>query len=169
MTQVRARNIVLIGSMGAGKTSVGAALAERTGFRFVDTDALVVESAGRSVTDIWDAEGEVGFRAREHDAVLRACAGIGRVIACGGGSILQLTNFGILKSAGTVIYLRAPAGVLWQRIADAGGRPLARDEASFAKLLAARAPAYESAADHIVDVDGVSAGDVADRIVELLT
>ena len=169
MVRVQARNIVLIGSMGAGKSSVGAAVAERTGFRLMDTDVLVVEAAGRSVTDIWKAEGEVGFRAREHDAVLKACAGVGRVIACGGGSILQLTNFGILKSAGTVIYLRAPSGALWERVSAAGGRPLARDEGAFARLLAARAPAYESAADHIVDVDGRSPADIATEIIELVS
>lgn len=160
------RNVVLIGSMGAGKTTVGRALADRIGFRFVDTDALVTEAAARTVTEIWEAEGEAGFRVREHDAVLKACAGVGRVIACGGGAILQLVNFGILKDAGTVVYLRAPADALWARVAADGGRPLAKDRASFVKLLAARAPAYEGAADIIVDVDGREPDDVAREIEE---
>ncbi|TMK80783.1 MAG: shikimate kinase, partial [Actinobacteria bacterium] len=73
------RNVVLIGFMGAGKSVVGRALAERLGFRLYDTDAMVEESAGRTIADLWDAEGEEGFRAREHDAVLQACAGSGRV------------------------------------------------------------------------------------------
>ena len=162
------RNVVLIGSMGAGKSTVGEQLAARLGFRLIDTDALVEDDAGRTVAQIWRDEGEEGFREREHDAVLRACAGTGRVIACGGGAILPLTNFGILKGAGTVVYLRAPADVLWERTAGAPGRPLVRDRESFMRLLAERAPAYESAADHIIDVNGRDPDAVADDIAAVL-
>lgn len=164
----KARNVVLIGSMGAGKSTIGRALAARLGYRLFDTDELVEADAGCSVAQIWEAEGEAGFRAREHDAVVRACAGNGRVIASGGGSILQMTNFGILKSAGTVVYLRAPTDVLWERVAAAGGRPLVSDRRAFQRLLTERAPVYEAAADHIVDVDGRDAGEVAAEIEALL-
>jgi shikimate kinase len=158
------RNVVLIGSMGAGKTTVGHALADRLGYLAIDTDVLVEEEAGRRVTQIWEAEGEHGFRHREHDAVVRACAGAKRVIACGGGAILQLTNYGLLKGAGAVVYLRAPGDVLWERVHAEGGRPLARDRDAFMHLLTERVPAYESAADLIVDVDGREPDDVAAEI-----
>src|SRR5437763_1305591 len=127
------RNVVLIGFMGAGKSAVGRALAERLGFRLYDTDAMVEESAGRTIADVWDAEGEEGFRAREHDAVLQACAGSGRVIACGGGAVLEIRNYGILKGAGSVVYLRAPADVVRDRGGVAVGRPLVRGPGAASK------------------------------------
>jgi shikimate kinase len=147
------RNVVLIGFMGAGKSSLGHVLADRLSFRFFDTDAMVEETAGRPIPEIWDDEGEEGFRAREHDAVLHACAGTGRVIACGGGAVLEIRNYGILKGAGTVVYLRAPAAVLRARVGDGAARPLLKDARAFDRLLAERTPAYESAADLIVDTD----------------
>jgi shikimate kinase len=161
-------NIVLIGFMGAGKTVVGRALSERLGLQLFDTDRMVEEAAGQRIADLWDAEGEEGFRAREHDAVLQACAGSGRVIACGGGAVLEIRNYGILKGAGTVVYLRAPATVLHDRVGIALDRPLLREEGAFDKLLAERQPAYESAADLIVDTDGRTPDDVAADIEERL-
>jgi len=135
---------VLIGFMGAGKSAVGRALAERLGFRLYDTDAMVE-----------------GFRAREHDAVLQACAGSGRVIACGGGAVLEIRNYGILKGAGSVVYLRAPADVLRDRVGIALDRPLLREPGAFDRLLGERQPAYEAAADIIVDTDERTSDDVA--------
>lgn len=161
-------NVVLIGFMGAGKTVVGRALSERLGFPLFDTDRMVEEGAGRPIAELWDDEGEAGFRAREHDAVLQACAGTGRVIACGGGAVLEIRNYGILKGAGTVVYLRAPATVLRERVGIALDRPLLREEGAFDKLLAERQPAYESAADVIVDTDGKTPDDVAAEISERL-
>jgi shikimate kinase len=162
------RNVVLIGFMGAGKSAVGSLLAERLGFRLFDTDAMIELEAGMSIDELWDAEGEEGLRHREHDAVLHACAGTGRVIASGGGAVLQIRNYGILKGAGTVVYLRAPASVLRARVGDGSSRPLIRAEGSFDRLLAERTPAYESAADLIVDTDGRTPDEVVDDIVEKL-
>src|SRR6266567_3078366 len=118
------RNVVLIGFMGAGKSAVGRALATSLGFRLFDTDAMVAERAARTIAEIWDSEGEDGFRKREYEAVLHACAGSGRVIACGGGAVLEIRNYGILKGAGTVVYLRAPAAALRARIDTSAERPL---------------------------------------------
>jgi shikimate kinase len=160
------RNVVLIGFMGSGKSVVGRALAEQLGFRLFDTDAMVEESAGRSIAEIWDADGEEAFRAREHDAVLHACAGTGRVIACGGGAVLNIRNYGVLKGAGTVVYLRAPADVLRARLADETTRPLLREHSAFDRLLAERTPAYESAADLIVDADLGTPDEIARAIAE---
>lgn len=155
---------MLIGFMGAGKSSVGHALAERLSFTFYDTDAIVEDASGKPISELWDTEGEEGFRAREHDAVLQACAGTGRVIASGGGAVLEIRNYGILKGAGTVVYLRAPADVLRARVGIALDRPLLRDPAAFDRLLAERTPAYESAADLIVDTDDRTAEEVAGDI-----
>jgi len=157
---------VLIGFMGSGKSAVGRALAERIGYRLYDTDAMVEQHAGRSIAEIWDEEGEDGFRSREHEAVLYACAGSGRVIACGGGAVLNIRNYGVLKGAGTVVYLRAPADVLRARLADETTRPLLREEGAFDRLLAERTPAYESAADEIVDADLGAPDEIAAAIAE---
>ena len=69
---------MLIGFMGAGKSVVGRALAERLGYTLYDTDAIIEDASGKPISELWDTEGEEGFRAREHDAVLQACAGSGR-------------------------------------------------------------------------------------------
>jgi shikimate kinase len=161
-------NVVLIGFMGAGKSVVGRALADRLGYELFDTDAMVEESAGCRIADLWDSEGEEGFRAREHDAVLRACAGSRRVIACGGGAVLEIRNYGILKGAGTIVYLRAHPSVLRERVGIALDRPLLRDEGAFDKLLTERQPAYESAADVIADTEGRSPEEIADEIARQL-
>jgi shikimate kinase len=163
-----AGNIVLVGFMGAGKTVVGRALAERLDFRFLDTDEMVERDAQQTIRQIWKEEGEEGFRDREHDAVKHACAGGARVIACGGGAVLQMRNYGILKGAGVVVYLRAPAAVLRERLTGDDARPLLNDPRALDKLLAERAPAYESAADVVVDVDRGSPDDIAETIMERL-
>jgi len=158
------RNVVLIGFMGAGKSAVGRALAEQLGFRLFDTDAMIVEAAGMPIPEIFADEGERGFRAREEDAVLRACAGTKRVIACGGGALTSLKSYGVLEGAGVVVYLRAPAEVLRARVGDGAGRPLLAEGDAFDRLLAERISVYESAADVIIDADGGTAGEVASAI-----
>lgn len=165
---MRPRNVVLIGFMGAGKTTVGRALAAHLNFRLFDTDAMVVEEAGMEIPEIWATEGEAGFRAREERAVVKACAGSGHVIACGGGAILSMKSYGILKGAGPVVYLRAPSDVLRARVGAGDGRPLAHDEAGFDRLLVERTPIYESAADLIVDTHDASPEQLAATIEQRL-
>lgn len=161
---------MLIGFMAAGKTAVGRALAERYGFEFVDTDAIVESSAQSTVPKIFEALGEDGFRALEQKAVIEAAAREGRVIACGGGAILSVRNFGVLKGAGPIVYLRTSVDELVARLGNGEGRPLLRGDPAEAvpRLLAERAPVYESAAELIVDTDGRGPGDVAGEIAERL-
>lgn len=154
--------------MGAGKSEVGRALAGRLEFHFIDTDAVVEVAAGASIKEIWAREGEEGFRDREHEAVKRSVARGSSVIACGGGAVLQMRNYGILKGAGVVVYLRAHADVLRSRLHGDDVRPLLQDPHAFDKLLAERAPAYEAAADVVVDVDEGTPEEIADRIMEKL-
>ena len=164
------RSVVLIGFMAAGKTAVGRALASKLGYEFCDTDAMVVETAGRTVEEVFAAEGEEGFRARERDAVVRAAARPGRVVACGGGAILSVRNYGVLKGAGPIVYLRASPDELIARLGTGSGRPLLGGDPKKAvpKLLAERAPAYETAADLVVDTDGRAPEEVATEIAEKL-
>ncbi len=164
------RSVVLIGFMAAGKTAVGRALAARYAFEFVDTDDLVEETARSTVPKIFEALGEEGFRSLEREAVIRAAARDGRVIACGGGAILSVRNYGVLKGAGPIVYLRASVDELVGRLGAGEGRPLLRGDPIEAvpRLLAERAPVYESAAELIVDTDGRTPSDVADEIAERL-
>lgn len=154
--------------MAAGKTEVGRALAERLGFEFVDTDELIIEAEGRSIDEIFATDGEPKLRSLERDAVVRAAARPRRVVACGGGTILSVRNYGVLKGAGPIVYLRTSVEQLIVRLGSGEGRPLLRGnpEAEVPRLLAERAPAYEAAADVVVDTDGRAPSEVAVEIAE---
>ncbi len=164
------RSVVLIGFMAAGKTAVGRTLADRLGFEFCDTDQMIVDAAGRSIEEIFAIDGEPRLREIERDAVVRAAARAGRVIACGGGTILSVRNYGVLKGAGPIVYLRTSPEELIARLGNGEGRPLLAGDPKNAvrKLLAERRPAYETAADVIVDTDGRAPEDIAAEIVEKL-
>ena len=120
-----ARHLVLVGLMGVGKTTVGKQCAERMGRPLVDTDELVVASAGIPFDEIWSSEGESGFRARERVAVADAAASPQPlVIACGGGAVLDADNRRLLRGSGCVVWLEASPTALASRLADDDSRPL---------------------------------------------
>ncbi len=99
-------NIILIGPMGAGKTSTGRILAKEMGFNFIDTDDAIVESTGVSIAYIFDVEGESGFRQREHRALMKFLGNDKMVIATGGGIITHDKSRVILQSPQRVVYLK---------------------------------------------------------------
>jgi shikimate kinase len=144
-------NVVLIGFMGCGKSTLGPRLAEKLGFRFVDTDALVVRRAGRAIPAIFAEEGEAGFRRRETAALDELLVGKGRlVIATGGGIVTVPDNLAKLKRLGCVIWLDTPEAVIWERVSRNHERPLLRTEnprETVRALLEARRPLYRGAAD----------------------
>jgi shikimate kinase len=166
------RHLVLVGLMGAGKTSVGARCAAALGRHFVDTDELVEATAGRSVSEIFAAEGERGFRARERTAVAGACASPDAlVIACGGGAVLDPENRAAMRDHGLVVWLRASPEHLAERVAVGDGRPLLEGGApaeTLERLAALRAGAYEAAAHVTVDTDGIGVDEVASRVMQEL-
>ena len=165
-----ARHLVLIGLMGAGKTTVGKRCAEQLGRPLVDTDELVVDVAGIPFDELWAAEGEAGFRARERIAVADAAASPAPlVIACGGGAVLDPYNRRALRASGFVVWLEADPTVLASRLHGDDSRPLLAegDRAStLTRLAALRAPAYEDAADVTVETDGRSVDEVVERVLE---
>jgi 3-dehydroquinate synthase len=156
--------------MGSGKSSVAACLAERLGMSCVDTDVLVERSAGLSVSEIFRRFGEPRFRALERQAVRRAVEGRRRVIATGGGAVLDPRNRARLSRAGVTIWLKAEPSVAAARIGAAGGRPLAasgdRTE-TLGRLLAQREPYYREALMH-VETSNQSVEQVAATIVSRL-
>ena len=170
MSALARRHLVLVGLMGAGKTTVGARCATRLGRPFVDTDDLVELLAGGRVAEIF-AQGEERFRAVERAAVADACASpASLVIGCGGGAVLDPGNRALLHASGFVVWLRAEPAVLAERVqADGVERPLlARDHALLAltELAAQRAGAYGAVADVAVATDDRTPEQVADLVLE---
>jgi shikimate kinase len=168
-------NIVLIGYRGSGKSSIGKRLASNLWMDFVDTDALIVERAEKTIREIFEAEGEEGFRRRE-TAVIREVTGRdNHVIAVGGGAVLAPENVQAMKANGKVVWLRAPAETLHKRIqADAetnASRPnltAAGGVDEVKQLLEVRTPLYEAAADLTLDVTFLEIDAAAARLVTLL-
>jgi len=156
VTAVGARllpNVVLVGMPGSGKTHVGRILAGRLGWTFVDTDALVERRSGRSVAEIFAAQGEEAFRAAERAAVREAVRSRPAVIATGGGVLADRRNRDRLRNGGLLVYLQADPPVLLNRVSRDGiARPLlAGDpEGHLRALLAERAPLYQQA-DIVMD------------------
>jgi shikimate kinase len=160
-------HIVLVGMMGSGKTTVGAELARRRQWDFVDSDAQVEARAGRTVAAIWAAEGEDGFRTLESAALAEAVASARpSVIAAAGGTVLDPGNRRLLARHRPVVWLRAAPDTLSARLGDGAGRPLlSSDPAGALEALAAiRYPLYEDVADVVVDVDRLDPVEVADAI-----
>jgi shikimate kinase/3-dehydroquinate synthase len=145
---------VLIGFMGAGKTTVGTRLAALRETSFVDVDAEIERRTGRPVPELL-AEGEEGFRALEESVVAELVAGGAYgVVSLGGGAAGSAATRAMLADRGRVLWLDAPAELLWDRVQGEGGataRPLAADPGRFADLLASRRPIYAEAADALVD------------------
>jgi shikimate kinase len=164
------RHLVLVGLMGAGKTTVGKRCADRLGRAFLDTDELIVAAAGVPFDELWAAEGELGFRARERAAVTDAVASpVPLVISCGGGTVLDPDNRRTLRAAGVVVWLTASSEALASRLKGDDSRPLLAGgdrTATLERLATVRAPAYEAAAHATVDTAGRTIDDVTDAVLE---
>jgi shikimate kinase len=164
-------NIFLVGMMGAGKTTLGRALAQRLDLDFVDTDRELVERTGVPVATIFEFEGEDGFRRRESALLAEMGGRDGLVVATGGGAILSEENRRVMRAHGTVIYLRARLEYLWERTRHDTSRPLLATldpRATLASLLAAREPLYRDTAHLIVDTGAQSASTLVGKVVAAL-
>lgn len=163
------RNLVLTGPMGAGKSAVGGAVAQRLGRPFTDTDERVEAEAGRSVAVIFSEEGERAFRAVEAEVVRAVSAVRGQVIAVGGGAVTDPANVTHLRGTGDVVWLDADGGTLAARIGDPDGRPLLAGAADLAarldELRAEREPAYRAAAHQRIDTTDLDVGEVVEAVL----
>ncbi len=165
-------NLILCGMMGAGKTTIGIKVAEKTGRRWYDTDGLIVDKYGE-IADIFEYYGEAHFRKLETEIVKELVKHDGLVISTGGGLVLLKENNVLLQENGKIVFLRAKFETLAQRLKMDGSRPLLQSSTEsirdrLARLLNERAPIYENAADYIVDVDGKTPDQIADEIVALM-
>jgi shikimate kinase len=166
-------HLVLIGMMGTGKTTVGQLLASRWGWRFVDSDEQVEERTGRTVREIFEADGERAFRRLEAEALRAALEDTApAVVAAAGGVVLDPQNRELLRGAGTVVWLTGDPTVLADRATGPGGghRPLLAEdpESTMRRLADERRGLYSDVADHTIDVTSLSAAEVADAIADLV-
>ncbi len=161
--------VVLVGPMGAGKTTVAAVLADRLGVAVRDTDSDVEAAEGRTVSDIFVESGEAHFRALERAAVAEALASHDGVLALGGGAVLDEQTQAALAGH-PVVFLRVGLSEAVKRVGLGVGRPLllGNVRSRIKVLLDERTPIYESVATLVVDTDDTTPDDVADRIQEAL-
>jgi shikimate kinase len=160
--------ILLVGMMGAGKTTTGRLSARKLGWDYLDSDAEVQRETGLTVPEIFARDGEAAFRAAETEVLRRACASAAPVVvSVAGGALLRPENRALVRSCGRVVWLRARVETLARRVGDGAGRPLLGDDpaAALAELEVVRRPLYTEVADDIIDVDELAPEEVANRIV----
>jgi shikimate kinase len=165
------RNIILIGPMGSGKSTIGNIIARRLQRDFLDSDHFIEERTGVDIARIFDVEGEQGFRDRESNALNELLSENNRVIATGGGSVLRRENQQLLKQKGFIIFLDTSVNQQMQRLRRDKKRPLLQTEnprERLEALLAERRPIYLDLADLAVKTDRRKARRLADDIINQL-
>lgn len=174
--QLYGENLILVGYMGSGKSTVGKELAKASGKQFMDTDAMIEERAGCSIREIFQTEGEEAFRRMETELLRELSASkVNSVIATGGGIVLRSQNRKLMRKTGSVIWLSASPEETLSRVRSDTGRPLL-DSASeeelaekIRKMLSERGPAYEASADWTIETDGLSVKEIVKKIQEQVT
>jgi shikimate kinase len=166
-----ARNVFLVGKMGAGKTTAGRVLARRLKRTFLDSDQEIERRCGVKVPVIFEIEGEPGFRQREAAVIAELTALEDIVLATGGGAVLAEANRRHLAARGTVVYLHAPPAALYERVRQDRNRPLlatADPQTRLAELYAVRDPFYREIADIVVDTGRQSVQNLARQLLARL-
>ena len=163
---MRKKSIALIGMPGAGKSSVGAAVAQKLNVKLIDTDTLVEETVGCSISALFAERGEAYFREKESEAI-RSAVRQTAVIACGGGAVLRPQNAQVLRENATVVYLAATEETLSAHVGDGDGRPLLSGDARarVRALLREREKTYLACADVVVRTDGKSIEETAAEVI----
>jgi shikimate kinase len=160
-------NIALIGFMGTGKTSVGRLVAEQLHFDYVDTDEMIQSATGKSITDIFQTDGEKAFRNLEEKVVEELAHRHKTVISTGGGLPTNPENLIKLKTHALVVCLWASPEKIWERVKNQSHRPLLHDpdpRKKIRELLAVRGPAYKKA-DVLLNTEVRSLREVAQQVV----
>jgi shikimate kinase len=161
-------HILLVGMMGAGKTTTGQFVARRLGWNYKDSDADVEAATGLTVPELFARDGETAFRTAEADVLTIACLDESpAVISVAGGAVLNADTRRLIEASGTVVWLRARPETLAARVGDGVGRPLLGDDPAEAvvRLFEERAPYYAEVADVIIDVEGLTLEVVSDRVM----
>ncbi len=167
--ELNSKNIVLVGPMGCGKTTVGRQLASKLNQNFFDTDHEIINKTGVSIDHIFDIEGEEGFRRRESEVLESLCDMNNIVIATGGGVVLLPQNRLVLKNAGVVVYLSSSVEQLLRRTAKSKTRPLLENSSdrqkTITEIVNARDKYYREVATIVIDTTGKKLNEVIDIIM----
>lgn len=166
------RHIVLIGMMGAGKTTVGSRLARVLDRPFVDSDVQVEQRTARTVREIFETDGEPAYRAMESEVLAEALASEEpAVIAAAGGTVLDASNRARMRQFGIVVFLDADPSHLVQRVGGQDHRPLLRDDPAgvLKQMEEHRRPLYEETAEHVVHVGDLGPDEVVEAVLELVS
>lgn len=160
-------NIVLIGMMGTGKTSVGEWLSRHTGWSLKNTDDLIVERAAMTIPDMFAKHGESYFRGVEEEVIEAVMKNDNQIVATGGGAVLRQANCNRMRERGYVVALRASAETIWRRVREDENRPLLSGNTAgrIECILQERKHAYDFA-DFTIDTDGRTILDIAERILK---
>jgi shikimate kinase len=164
------KSIVLVGLMGAGKTTIGRRLAKRLGVEFVDADAEIEKAAGCSIKDIFECYGEAAFREGERRVICRLMAGPPQVVATGGGAFMDPETRRRVKESGVSVWLKADIKTLVARVGKRDTRPLLAKgdpESILRDLAEKRNPFYAEADIHVESRDGPHDA-VVDAVIEAL-
>ena len=166
--KMTSKNIVLVGSMGSGKTTVGRRLAHELNRDFFDTDHEIIDKTGVNISHIFDIEGEEGFRERESKILENLCQMSNIILATGGGIVILTKNRKILKNAGLVVYLSSSVDQLLMRTAKSKTRPLLENSTdrrkTITELVAAREVYYREVASIVVDTTGKKLHEIINTI-----
>ncbi len=157
--------------MGSGKTTIGRAVSTRLNFVFFDSDQVIQDKCGASIADIFNMEGEQGFRKRESEVIQDLCTLSNIVLATGGGSILLESNRKLLQSNSCIIYLQANVNILWQRTYQDKNRPLLSQnnpKQILENLYTLRHPIYTQMANYCIDTSKNSIHQLVTEIVDII-
>jgi len=164
-------NIILIGFMGVGKTETGRLLAKKLKMTYIDTDAIIENERGMTINEIFDKKGEENFRDMETTLIGKLAKIEGHVVSTGGGMILRPDNVKKLKEMGPLVLLWADPGTVFERVKEAGTRPLLNagdQKAKIKEILEFRAPIYKGIADLEVDTSRLSPEEASNRIIKFV-
>jgi len=164
-------NIILVGLMGAGKSTIGRSLAKKLKKEFYDSDRVIEERTGVDIATIFEIEGEEGFRDRESQVIMELCQLKDIIIATGGGSVLREENRINMKQFSQVVYLSTTAELLYSRIRHDKSRPLMQTSnplETLKKLLEDREPLYKEVSEIIITTGKQKASVIVKRVIEAL-
>ncbi len=165
------KNIVLVGFMGCGKTTIGKRLANMFGYKFIDMDIEIENKKGMKISEIFEHYGEAEFRKMETDLCRELSEKNGCIIATGGGVIKNEENMRLLRKNGSVLYIKASAEHIYKNVKNDTSRPLLDCEDKLQRiktLMEERKPMYEQRSDITVDITGMRAFDAAGLIKNTL-
>ncbi|MEP1198160.1 shikimate kinase [Tateyamaria sp.] len=165
------KTIVMVGMMGAGKTAVGRALAQRIGVPFLDSDAEIEAAARRTVPEIFERDGEPFFRSKETQVISRLLDTKRCVLSTGGGAFLAQENRENISESGVSVWLNADLDLLWQRVRHKDTRPLLRTadpRATLAEIYATRVPLYAMADVTVPSLPNLSIEEMVNRVIATL-